>query len=48
MDVKDLYMAKIAFNPECNIVYLIGGAKDQKSKMTVPNMKAYHISDRGI
>lgn len=41
-------MAKIAFNPECNIVYLIGGAKDQKSKLTVNQMKAYHLNDRGI
>ena len=33
-DVKDLYMAKIAFNPECTRVYVIGGAKDPKSKTT--------------
>lgn len=32
LDVKDLFMAKIAFNPTCDKVYLIGGAKDQKSK----------------
>lgn len=37
-DVKDLYMAKIAFNPECNRVYIIGGAKDPKSKQTQANV----------
>jgi hypothetical protein len=32
LDVKDLFMAKIAFNTDCSKVYLIGGARDQKSK----------------
>lgn len=35
MEIKDLYMAKIAYNPECNKIYVIGGAKDQRSKQTV-------------
>jgi len=38
LDVKDLYMAKIAFNPKCDKVFLIGGAKDQKSKQTISDM----------
>jgi len=25
-------MAKIAFNPACNRIYVVGGAKDAKSK----------------
>jgi hypothetical protein len=28
-------MAKIAFNPECDKVYIIGGARDAKSKITL-------------
>jgi hypothetical protein len=32
MEIKDLFMAKIAYNPSCNKIYVIGGAKDQRSK----------------
>lgn len=38
IDVKDLFMAKIAYNPDCNKVYVIGGARDAKSKHTVNNV----------
>lgn len=38
LDIKDLYMAKIAYNPDCTHVYVIGGAKDQRSKQTVNQM----------
>lgn len=42
-DIKDLYMAKIASNPEGNRVYVIGGARDSKSKVTVENVSVYHL-----
>lgn len=48
VDVKDLYMGKIAYNPQCDRVYLVGGAKDQKSKQTVANMKVFFFSDQGM
>ena len=47
-DVKDLYMAKIAFNPEGSQVFVVGGAKDPKSKITVNNVTLYNISNQGI
>jgi len=43
LDIKDLYMAKIASNPEGNKVFVIGGAKDAKSKVTADNVNVYHI-----
>ena len=43
-DIKDLFMAKIAFNPAGNQVFVIGGAKDPKSKVTVNNVSVYNIS----
>lgn len=45
MDVKDLFMAKIAYNTDCSKVYLIGGAKDQKSKQTINEM---HLITFGV
>lgn len=44
MNVSDLYMAKIAFNPEGNRIFVIGGAKDSKSKQTVNTCNGYHVT----
>lgn len=43
-DVKDLYMAKTASNPEGTRVYVIGGARDSKSKHTVDSLTVYHVT----
>jgi N-acetylneuraminic acid mutarotase len=48
LDIKDLFMAKIASNPEGNRVYVIGGAKDSKSKHTVDSLSVYNISAESI
>lgn len=37
-------MSKIASNPEGTRVYVIGGAKDSKSKQTIDSLTVYHIS----
>lgn len=47
-DVKDLYMAKIASNMEGNRVYVIGGAKDSKSKHTIDSLTVYHVHQNQI
>jgi len=44
LELKDLYMAKIASNPEGTRVYIIGGARDSKSKHTVDSLIVYHMS----
>lgn len=41
-------MTRIAYNPDCDRVYLIGGAKDQKSKHTVNNVNLIHFSQNRI
>ena len=41
-------MAKIAFNTECSKVYLIGGARDQKSKQTINDMHMISFGANGI
>lgn len=46
-ETKD-YMTRIAYNPECDRVYLIGGAKDQKSKHTVNNVSLIHFAQNRI
>jgi hypothetical protein len=48
VDVKDLYMAKIAYNPAGDRVYVLGGAKDQRSKETVTTTTVYHFTEKGI
>lgn len=47
-DFKDLYMAKIAYNPTGDKIYCIGGATDQRSKSTLTNMFLYHLTPVGI
>lgn len=41
-------MAKIAYSPQCDRVYLVGGARDQKSRQTVANMKMFYFGDQGM
>ena len=43
-EIKDLYMAKIAYPKTCDKVYVIGGAQDQRSKQTVTSMQMYHLT----
>lgn len=47
-DIKDLYMAKIAFSPDGTRVYVIGGAKDSKSKVTSNTVSAFNVTDSGV
>ena len=47
-ELTGLYMAKIAFNPDCSKVYLIGGAKDPKSKTTVNIVQILTVSEQGV
>jgi len=48
IDVKDLFMAKIAYNPDCSKVYVIGGARDAKSKHTVNNVNLVQFTQNGF
>lgn len=48
LDIKDLYMAKIAYNPECDKIYVMGGAKDQRSKVTIADTFLYNLTSQGI
>lgn len=48
LDIKDLYMAKIAYNPDCDRIYVLGGAKDQRSKVTISDMFLYQLTPNGI
>lgn len=47
-ELTGLYMSKIAFNPECTRVYIIGGAKDPKSKTTVNDVNVLTIGEQGV
>jgi len=41
-------MAKIAYNPDCNKVYIIGGARDAKSKHTVNSVNLVQFTNNGF
>lgn len=41
-------MAKIATNPEGSRVFVIGGARDSKSKHTIDSLTCYHIGNNQI